>query len=362
MTQTRRQPWLKWYPADWRADVQLRMCSYAARGLWADLLTLMHEAEPYGHLIVGAVAPSTKQLAALLGATPKETEALLRELEEAGVFSRTEAGVIYSRRMVRDREKDQADRDAGHRGGNPEILRGTVPKEARVRPYRRSDSPEKTRRIFERAKGTCHWCSRPLRWGGELGPDTFHVDHVIAVRDGGTNDESNLVAACATCNHARDRKSDPTLMSERNPTPTQENSDVKAQKLEARSYSPELENQRSDLGATAAREGLETAPAVAVIALFDERSRAHFGQQTRAFPASTDLVTAQRWLAAGATAALLRGVFDARMTARKSKGKGPIGSLSYLDEAVAEAVRRPAPLTARDAAGRVVADLNRIAG
>lgn len=277
MTQTRRQPWMKWYPSDWRADPQLRMCSYAARGLWADLLTLMHEAEPYGHLIVGSVAPSTKQLAALLGATPKETEALLRELGEAGVFSRNEAGVIYSRRMVRDWEKAEADRKNGRNGGNPALK-------------------------------------------------------------GGVNPPHN-----------------PT-------TPGPDNGGHKAQKLEARSYSPEPENQRSDLGATAARERLETAPAVAVIALFDERSRAHFGQQTRAFPASSDLVTAQRWLAAGATAALLRGVFDARMAARKSKGKGPIGCLQYLDEAVAEAIRKPAPLTARDASGRVVADLNRIAG
>ena len=37
------RPWMKWYPADWRSDPGLRMCSFAARGLWADLLALMHE-------------------------------------------------------------------------------------------------------------------------------------------------------------------------------------------------------------------------------------------------------------------------------------------------------------------------------
>jgi hypothetical protein len=37
------------------------------------------------------------------------------------------------------------------------------------------------------------------------GHDFFHVDHYRAIRDGGTNDESNLVPACAECNHARAR-------------------------------------------------------------------------------------------------------------------------------------------------------------
>jgi hypothetical protein len=48
----RRPPWRKWYPQDWRADAPLRMCSFAARGLWIDLLGLMHESTPVGFLLV----------------------------------------------------------------------------------------------------------------------------------------------------------------------------------------------------------------------------------------------------------------------------------------------------------------------
>lgn len=117
----KRQPWMKWYPADWRADPALRMCSFAARGLWADLLSLMHEAEPYGHLVVAGRAPTVKQLAVLLGGTPREVEVLLAELEEAGVFSRTNGGLVYSRRMVRDKAKAEVDRENGSRGGNPQL-------------------------------------------------------------------------------------------------------------------------------------------------------------------------------------------------------------------------------------------------
>lgn len=118
---SRRQPWMKWYPADWRADPGLRMCGYAARGLWADMLALMHDAEPYGHLVVNGVAPSLQQIAAMLGGTTAEVGRLVAELDAAGVFSRTGTGTIYSRRMVRDKAKADADADNGKRGGNPRL-------------------------------------------------------------------------------------------------------------------------------------------------------------------------------------------------------------------------------------------------
>ena len=47
---TRKLPWMKFYPADWRADPALRMCSLAARGLWMEMLSIMHEADPRGSL------------------------------------------------------------------------------------------------------------------------------------------------------------------------------------------------------------------------------------------------------------------------------------------------------------------------
>lgn len=116
-----RRPWMKWYPADWRADPRLRMCSYAARGLWTDLLSLMHEAEPYGHLLINGIAPSNKQIASLLGGSEREIKTLVAELEHAGVFSRTNDGTIYSRRMVRDKAQSDTDTANGKRGGNPKI-------------------------------------------------------------------------------------------------------------------------------------------------------------------------------------------------------------------------------------------------
>src|SRR5260221_494809 len=106
---TTKRPWMKWYPADWRADPRLRMCGYAARGLWADLLSLMHEAEPYGYLLINGISPTTRQIASLLGGSEREVKSLLDELEIAGVFSRADGGAIISRRMVRDKAKADVD-------------------------------------------------------------------------------------------------------------------------------------------------------------------------------------------------------------------------------------------------------------
>ncbi len=98
------RPWLKFFPRDWRADPRLKLCSLAARGLWIDLIAYMHEGEPYGHLTIDHVAPGIGGIAALTGRPVAEIRKALNELEACQVFSRTAAGVIYSRRMVRDQQ------------------------------------------------------------------------------------------------------------------------------------------------------------------------------------------------------------------------------------------------------------------
>ena len=54
-------------------------------------------------------------------ATPFTADGLMAELDAAGVFSRHDNGVIYSRRMTRDAEKAAAGAMYGKRGGNPAL-------------------------------------------------------------------------------------------------------------------------------------------------------------------------------------------------------------------------------------------------
>jgi len=104
--------WMKFWPSDWKGDAALRICGLAARGLWIECIAIMHEAQPYGHLVVNARPLNARQIAAIVGSSERDVTKLLAELEDAGVFSRTEAGVIFSRRMVRDNEKSEEGRTA----------------------------------------------------------------------------------------------------------------------------------------------------------------------------------------------------------------------------------------------------------
>jgi hypothetical protein len=111
-----RRPSFQFYPADWRKDPELQSCSLAARGLWVEMLCIMHEAEPYGHLVVNGKSMNEKQLSRAAGGSLKQIRVLLSELESTGVFSRSDDGVIYSRRMVKDQHIRTVRAHAGAKG------------------------------------------------------------------------------------------------------------------------------------------------------------------------------------------------------------------------------------------------------
>lgn len=78
------------------------------------MLCLMHDGEPYGHLMIQGRAMMPDALARLVGEAAPAVKRWLRELEDNQVFSRDAAGAIYSRRMVRD----EAVREARSTGGS----------------------------------------------------------------------------------------------------------------------------------------------------------------------------------------------------------------------------------------------------
>ena len=115
-----KKPSFQFYPGDFSRDFAVRSVSLAARGLWIEMLCLMHQSERRGYLEVGGFAPSMQQLSRMVGADHKEISKLLEELRLSSVFSE-ENDVIFCRRMVRDTAKEVADRVNGAMGGNPTI-------------------------------------------------------------------------------------------------------------------------------------------------------------------------------------------------------------------------------------------------
>lgn len=118
-------PWFKFYPADWRAEPALRMVSLEARGLWIECMCLMHEAEPYGNLIVRGIAIDVAAIASIVSAPEQVVRACLHELESAGVLSVNREGVMFCRRMVRDAKNRERAKSFGKMGGNP-VLKNPV--------------------------------------------------------------------------------------------------------------------------------------------------------------------------------------------------------------------------------------------
>lgn len=117
-----KRPSFQFYPADWLTKIELRMVSVAARGLWIDMICIMHQGEPYGYLKVKGKVISKDKLGVFLGVEAGVVESCLSELEGAGLFSTDDEGAIYSRRMVRD-EVVRAKRAAGGcKGGNPALM------------------------------------------------------------------------------------------------------------------------------------------------------------------------------------------------------------------------------------------------
>lgn len=114
-------PWLKFYPSDWRSDPALRMCGLAARGLWMEMLAIMHEASPRGNLLINGNEVTPKILASLCGVSLEDVNCALSELENAGVFSRKKNGIIYSRRMEKEENISRKRMESGKKGGNPSL-------------------------------------------------------------------------------------------------------------------------------------------------------------------------------------------------------------------------------------------------
>jgi hypothetical protein len=118
-----KRPSFQFYPGDWLRSTDLRSCSIGARGMWIDMICLMHEGNPYGYLKVNHKVIQPVNLSRMLGLTLLEAEGYLKELEDTGVCSKDEQGCYYSRRMIKDEQTRNKRATAGARGGNPVLIK-----------------------------------------------------------------------------------------------------------------------------------------------------------------------------------------------------------------------------------------------
>jgi hypothetical protein len=117
-------PAIQFYPGDWRKDVGVQALSFHDRGVWFEILLLMHGSEQRGVLTLNGKAMTDEALARVLGLDKQTLTTTLTNILDTGVASRNDSsGALMSRRMVRDEDLRAVRAKCGKLGGNP-ILKG----------------------------------------------------------------------------------------------------------------------------------------------------------------------------------------------------------------------------------------------
>ena len=118
-------PALQFYPGDWRKDPGVQSLTYEERGIWIEILFLMHESDQRGKLLLNGKPISDERLSQLLHLDKQKITSVISTLLELGVASKCgQTGAMMNRRMVRDEEIIQLRRAAGQKGGNPAFQKG----------------------------------------------------------------------------------------------------------------------------------------------------------------------------------------------------------------------------------------------
>lgn len=124
-------PAIQFYPADWRKDPGVQSLSYHDRGVWFEILCLMHESEQRGMLLLNGKSMPPDALGRLLGLNKASLARTLATLLDLGVMSRDDSGTLFNRRMTRDERLRQVRQEAGKLGGNPALVKQTPTKSER---------------------------------------------------------------------------------------------------------------------------------------------------------------------------------------------------------------------------------------
>lgn len=119
----KKLPAMQFYPGDWRKDIGVQSLSFHDRGVWFEMLMLMHDSERRGVLVLNGKPMSDDMIARAIGLDNQTFNQSLTILLSTGVASReVETGAVMNRRMVRDEYVRKVRVAAGSKGGNPALL------------------------------------------------------------------------------------------------------------------------------------------------------------------------------------------------------------------------------------------------
>lgn len=156
-------PSLQFYPGDWRKDPGVQSLSYEERGIWIEMLFLMHESEQRGKLLLSGKPIAPERLANMLRLDLSRTELTIER--------------FLSVRLIKK------DPETG-------ILTKVAPY---VRLGQRPSIPSRLRREIL-SRGFCQKCGRRER---------LTIDHIFPYSLGGESSQQNLQCLCWYCNRSK---------------------------------------------------------------------------------------------------------------------------------------------------------------
>jgi uncharacterized phage protein (TIGR02220 family) len=205
-----KMPAMQFYPADWRKDLGVQALGYFERGVWFEMLCLMHESSERGVLLLNDAPMPEEVVARLLGLDNQTFNQTLSTLLTYGVAKRRDSdNAIISKRMVADEKLVQIRRDAGKLGGNPVLVKQNPTTRDKQKPTPSSSSSSSTTNSKGAAEILAHLNAKA---GRNYKPVPANVGLIAArLREGATADECRRVIDAKVGAWAADSKMRPFL-------------------------------------------------------------------------------------------------------------------------------------------------------
>jgi hypothetical protein len=145
-----KQDSFQFVPSDWMGDRLLRLCSPETRGLWIDILCLMHMSDERGYLTIKGEILDEKTIQKTLGFPSKKFHFCFQELTRFEIIKKDERGRFFCKRMVDNEAISKKRRASGKLGGNPKlkILVNQVVKQVVNQNVKQNDFDEKNAPIY----------------------------------------------------------------------------------------------------------------------------------------------------------------------------------------------------------------------
>jgi hypothetical protein len=178
-------PSFQFYPGDWRKDPGVQSLEYHDRGVWFEIMCIMHDSEERGRLVLNGKPMPQSALARLLGLDNQILTTTLTTLLDRGVASRdSESGVIYCRRMVRDEKLRQVRQEAGKLGGNPVLVKQKPTTPVKQKPTPSSSSSASASALAEQTESAREEANPPPGPSTEANRPSWEEVKVFADRIG----------------------------------------------------------------------------------------------------------------------------------------------------------------------------------